>query len=50
MEYFNKWDFKNAIIYLNKYLSLYDDEGTGYRTEEFKNEIERLKEMIWKLQ
>ncbi|HIE58733.1 MAG TPA: tetratricopeptide repeat protein [Persephonella sp.] len=32
MEYFKQGDYENAIIYLNKYLSLHDDEGAGYRT------------------
>ncbi len=32
MEYYNQGDYTNAIKYLEKYLSLHEDEGAAYRT------------------
>lgn len=32
LELFKQEKFDDAIIYLNKYLSIYDDQGAGYRT------------------
>ncbi len=32
MEYYKQGDYENAIKYLEKYLSIHEDEGAGYRT------------------
>ncbi|WP_456401020.1 tetratricopeptide repeat protein [Persephonella sp.] len=31
MEYIKEGNYKEAVIYLTKYLSKYDDQGAGYR-------------------